>query len=129
MLYRIYGLIAIMNAKRGLDMGREKKDINIEVGARLKQIRENKRCSQSEFAAILGIGDEHYRKLENGSTGLTLEKVYLLNQKCNIDPTYLIIGRQNEEFDFDRYITNCTKEQKNTLMARMLEYLKGYFNI
>lgn len=50
-------------------MGREKKDINIQVGARLKRIRENAGYSQAQFAEMLGIGDEHYRKLENGSTG------------------------------------------------------------
>lgn len=110
-------------------MGRDKKNINIEVGARLRQIRENKGCSQSEFAAILGIGDEHYRKLENGSTGLTIEKIYILNKECNIDPTYLIVGEKQEEFDFDKYVTNCTKEQRNRLLTRILEYMKKYFDI
>lgn len=109
-------------------MGSDKKDINIEVGARLKQIRENKRCSQSEFAAALGIGDEHYRKLENGSTGLTIEKIHILHDKFSIDPTYLVIGARGEEFDFDKYITNCTREQKEKLMSRILEYMKGYFS-
>ena len=114
--------------RRGTDMGRTKKDINVEVGARLRDIRENKQCSQAEFAAVLGIGDEHYRKLESGATGLTMEKVYLLNQKCDVDPTFLISGRRSEEFDFDRYITNCSREQKDKLLTRVLEYMKSYFN-
>ncbi|MBE5867831.1 MAG: helix-turn-helix transcriptional regulator [Lachnospiraceae bacterium] len=109
-------------------MGSDKKKINIEVGARLKQIRENRRCSQSEFACALGIGDEHYRKLENGSTSLTIEKIYILSEKYNVDPSFLIMGRRGEEFDFDTYITNCTKDQKNKLMARILEYMKSYFS-
>ena len=33
-----------------------------------------------------------YRKIENGSTGLTLEKVRVLYEKLNIDPTYLLAG-------------------------------------
>lgn len=110
-------------------MGRDKKNINIEVGARLREIRENTGYSQAEFAAFLGIGDEHYRKLENGSTGLTVEKICILNRTCHIDPTFLILGERNEEFDFDRYITNCTREQRNELMARIFEYMKRYFEI
>lgn len=113
---------------RGQDttMGRQKKSSNVEIGSRLRLIRENLGRSQAEFSEILEIGDDHYRKLESGSTGLTIEKVRILYEKLNIDPTYLLTGERQDEFDLDRYLVNCSKEQRDKLLQRCLEYIAGY---
>lgn len=107
-------------------MGRQKKSSNVEIGSRLRLIRENLGRSQAEFSEILEIGDDHYRKLESGSTGLTIEKVRILYEKLNIDPTYLLTGERQDEFDLDRYLVNCSKEQRDKLLQRCLEYIAGY---
>lgn len=107
-------------------MGRTKKNSNVEIGGRLRVIRENLGKSQAEFAEILDISDEHYRKLESGNTGLTIEKVRILYERLNIDPTYLLVGRKMEEFDLDKYLVNCSKEQRDRLLRRCLEYIAGY---
>lgn len=107
-------------------MGREKKSSNVEIGSRLRLIRENLGKSQAEFSEILEIGDDHYRKLESGSTGLTIENVRILYEKLNIDPTYLLTGEKPEEFDLDKYLVNCSKEQRDKLLRRCLDYIAGY---
>lgn len=107
-------------------MGRTKKNSNVEIGGRLRVIRENLGKSQAEFAEILDISDEHYRKLESGNTGLTIEKVRILYERLNIDPTYLLVGRKMEEFDLDKYLVNCSKEQRDRLLRRCLDYIAGY---
>lgn len=107
-------------------MGRTKKGSNVEIGARLRIIRENLGKSQAEFAEILDVTDDHYRKIENGSTGLTLEKVRVLYEKLNIDPTYLLAGEKMEEFDLDKYLVNCSREQRARLLKRCLEYISAY---
>lgn len=112
--------------KVNTSMGRTKKGSNIEIGSRLRIIRENLGKSQAEFAEILDISDEHYRKLESGSTGLTIEKVRILYEKLNIDPAYLLCGKQPEEFDLDKYLVNCSKEQRDKLLRRCLDYIAGY---
>lgn len=55
-------------------MSREKKRSNVEIGMRLKAIRENLGKSQSEMAEILDVSDDHYRKMESGNSGLTIER-------------------------------------------------------
>ncbi|HKM34744.1 MAG TPA: helix-turn-helix transcriptional regulator [Lachnospiraceae bacterium] len=104
-------------------MGRIKKDSNIEIGERLKVIRQNLVISQAEFAEILNVSDEHYRKLESGSTGLTIDKVRVLYEKCNIDPSWLLVGKPIEEFDLDKYLVNCSKEQRDELLKRCWNYI------
>lgn len=107
-------------------MSRAKKGSNVEIGIRLRIIRENLGKSQEEFAEILNVTDDHYRKIESGSTGLTLEKVRILYEKLNIDPTFLLTGEQMEEFDLDKYLVNCSKEQRANLLKRCLEYISAY---
>lgn len=53
----------------------EKKEINIQIGKRLKTVRENSGYTQEVFAEVLDIGVEHYRKIEGGLYGLQLEKM------------------------------------------------------
>lgn len=106
--------------------GRTKKGSNIEIGTRLRVMRENLGKSQAEFAEILDVSDDHYRKLESGSAGLTIEKIRILYKKLNIDPTYLLVGEKMEDFDLDRYLVNCSKEQRDRLLKRCLDYIAGY---
>lgn len=107
-------------------MGRMKKSSNVEIGSRLRVIRENLGRSQAEFAELLDISDEHYRKLESGSAGLTIEKVRILYEKLNIDPSYLLVGKPAEEFDLEKYLVNCSKEQRDFLLRRCLDYIAAY---
>lgn len=105
-------------------MVREKKIINVEIGSRLRDIRENLNKSQAEMAEALEITDDHYRKIEAGLVGLTLEKIKLLFEKLHIDSTYLITGTKQEDFDLEKYLANCTKEQKARLMKQYLAYVE-----
>ena len=107
-------------------MGRAKKGNNVEIGMRLRIIRENLGRSQAELVEILDVSDDHYRKIESGTTGLTLEKVRILYERLHIDPSYLLVGEKMEEFDLDKYLVNCSKEQREHLLKRCLEYMYAY---
>lgn len=67
---------------------------------------------------------EHYRKLEAGITGISVDKVLTLYHKYGIDPTYLITGESSmKDFNLDYYVANSTKEQRNEFFDRVLAYL------
>ncbi len=104
-------------------MSRDKKDSNIEIGERLKAIRLSLSKSQAEIAEILNVSDEHYRKLESGSAGLTIEKVRILYEELNVDPTWIIVGKPVDEFDLEKYLTNCSKKQRYELFTRCWNYI------
>ena len=96
-----------------LDTGR--KDANIQIGKRLREARLNMNLEKSEIADVLGVTVEHYRKLEAGVTGISVDKVLTLYHKYGIDPTYLITGESSniKDFNLDYYVANSTKEQRN----------------
>ncbi len=100
-----------------------RKDTNMQIGRRLRESRNNLNYKQADFADILGVSEEHYRKFESGSTGLSADKLLVLYQYCGIDPTYLITGTCMKDFDMDYYIANCSKQQRDEFMDRMLNYL------
>ena len=105
-----------------MDTGR--KDANIQIGKRLREARLNMNLEKSEIADVLGVTVEHYRKLEAGITGISVDKVLTLYHKYGIDPTYLITGESSmKDFNLDYYVANSTKEQRNEFFDRVLAYL------
>ena len=56
-----------------------------------------------------------------------MEKILLLYEKVGIAPTYLLTGKKSEEFDLEKYLVNCNKEQRNHLVRQCLHYLDHYF--
>ena len=71
-----------------------RKELNILIGKRLKNVRENNGYTQEKFAEVFDVGVEHYRKLESGVYGLQLEKMLIVYRVFKIDPTYLITGEK-----------------------------------
>lgn len=106
-------------------MTARKKNVNIQVGKRLREARNNLNKDRTEFSEALGVTAEHYRKLEAGATGLSADKLWVLHEKYGIDPTYLITGRCSGYTDFDLgyFVANSTKEQRNALFERVLSYI------
>lgn len=105
-------------------MEREKRPENIEVGRRLHDARENLGYTQAQFAEMLSVTDEHYRKIESGASGLTIEKMKILYRKLSIDPTYLIIGECKQDFDLELFMANSSREQRDKFIKRVLAYME-----
>ena len=105
-------------------MDNHKKEANIQIGKRLMEARNNLGRTQAEIAVRLGVSEEHYRKYESGATGLSSDKLLVLYHEYGIDPTYLITGAcLKNDFDVDYYIANCSKEQKDAFIDRVLAYM------
>ncbi len=107
-------------------MNGKKKDLNILIGKRLQNARVNAGYTQEMFAETLGVSVEHYRKLECGAYSLQPEKLLLLYEKYKIDLTGLIAGKKMEPFDLDGFIANCTREERDQLVRRMLVYIEKW---
>lgn len=101
-----------------------RKELNILIGQRLQTVRENSGYTQEEFAETLDVGVEHYRRVENGLYGLQPEKMLVLWKVYKIDPTYLITGERNQRFDLELFLVNCSREERDAFLERMLAYMK-----
>lgn len=102
-----------------------RREINADVGKRLRQTRENLGRKRSEFAKALGISEEHYRKYESGATGLSAEKLFILFQEYGINLTYLVTGvPQEQEFNLEYYLETCKEEQKEIFWDKLFAYIR-----
>lgn len=105
-------------------MRTEKKELNIQIGKRLQTARENNGYTQEAFAEALDVGVEHYRKIELGMYGLQRENMLILYEKYKIDPTYLLTGEKNHTFDVELFSANCSREERDNFIDRMLAYMR-----
>ncbi len=105
-------------------MRTEKKELNIQIGKRLQTARENSGYTQETFAEALDVGVEHYRKIELGIYGLQRENMLILYEKYKIDPTYLLTGEKNHTFDVELFLANCSREERDEFIDRMLAYMR-----
>ena len=102
----------------------ERKELNIQIGKRLQSARENNGYTQETFAETLDVGVEHYRKIELGIYGLQRENMLILYEKYKIDPTYLLTGEKNHTFDVEMFLANCSREERDNFIDRMLAYMR-----
>lgn len=63
------------------------------IGKRLLKIRKANNLDYYDMAAILGISEGHYRKIERGIYGLDIPKLLCLYEKLDVDPMYLLLGK------------------------------------
>ena len=78
---------------------------------------------KSEIADVLDVTVEHYRKLEAGITGISVDKVLTLYHKYGIDPTYLITGESSMK-DFNLItMLRTAQRSREMIFDRVLAYL------
>lgn len=105
---------------------KEMQQLNIQVGSRLREIRERNGYTQEQFAETLNISEVHYRKLENGRYRIVNENLVKLYQVYRIDPTYLLVGETGSKLEPDYYLTNCSAEERENFLGRMFAYIMNF---
>lgn len=97
------------------------KQLYIDMGLRLRQERMRMNYTQEQVAEILNMSTAYYGKIERGVHGLSLQKLLLINQKLNVDITYLITGQEKTDFPFEYYLNKWPKDKRYDL-EQILRY-------
>lgn len=86
-----------------------------DIHIKIKEIRKKLNLSQLEMGEILGIKQSSYSHLESGDTLPTLEHIYIMVKKHNINPLWLFIGIGDMFINNNnaKNITNGTNEGIN----------------
>jgi transcriptional regulator with XRE-family HTH domain len=64
--------------------------IQIELGARVRELRKKKGFSQERFADICGLHRSHMGDIERGGANITLSTLEIIAQKLQISPSALL---------------------------------------
>ena len=108
--------------QRALLFGRieTKEEQNEIIGRRLQDVRESAHMDFYDMAKLLRVSVGHYRKIERGVYGLDVEKLVILYEKLDVDPLYLLAGRQKAR----RESVDSHLAIRNRRVCELLEYCK-----
>lgn len=90
------------------------------VGNRIKQLREQNKYSQNYLADIAGISQTHLRRVELGTADITVGHLQLVCDALGISLKDFFNVSEEQE-DISSAISNLTPKQRNLL----LEFLKS----
>lgn len=48
----------------------------------------------------------------------------ILYEKYRIEPTYLVTGDTNHKVDIELFLANCSREERDAFIERMLAYMR-----
>ena len=67
-----------------------------EVGNRLRDIRCGMNLTQEQFAEMLDISTQLYKKMESGENNISLSTLQKMKMKLNFSTDYLLFGEKEE---------------------------------
>ncbi len=74
-----------------------KKDINIEVGARIKEKRKDMKYTREALAELIDISPQFLAQIESGKKGMSFTTLSKLSQVLGVSCDYLILGKKEKE--------------------------------
>lgn len=81
-------------------MPRQKKEINIEIGARIKQMRNVRKLSREDLASLSGYSAHFVQEVERGRSGLSSESLRAFSIALKTSADNLLFGDRSEDFSY-----------------------------
>lgn len=101
---------------------KEKKDINIEIGGRIKEAREAAGLTQDRFAELIDLGTKNVSAIERGAVGVSLASMKRICQVLAVSSDVILF--ENEAPNDVRNLT----ARLERLNPRQFEIASGIFN-
>lgn len=76
----------------------DKKQINVEIGARIKEEREKAGLTQEHFSELIGLGTKSVSAFERGTVGISFTTLKKICQVLSVSSDRILFGQraQNE---------------------------------
>ena len=72
----------------------ERKEINIEIGQRIKEAREKAGLTQKRFSELIGLGPKSVSALERGTVGISLTTLKKICLVLSISSDQILFGER-----------------------------------
>ena len=119
-------LLVMLEAKAVIPV-REKKEINIEIGARVRQAREQARMTQERLAERLECSPQFISDMERGVVGISLSTLKKLCLTLGVSSDSILFGTASET-TLDALADRCrvlSKEQFAILVEIIEKYIEA----
>lgn len=109
----------------------EKKSLNVEVGRRIREIREYQHFTREQLSEKANISIQFLSDIENGYKSMTVLTIINLAKALNISTDYLLLGKlsSNESNERDKIIHNLLdslpEEKKQSIEELIRLFIKS----
>jgi len=76
---------------------RGKKELNIQIGARLQTARERVGYTQERLSELIGVTPNHLRAIERGASGISLEALEKICPVLGVGADFILFGEEKGE--------------------------------
>lgn len=73
------------------------KELNIEIGRRIRAYRESIGKNREAFSEMIGLSPQFLAEVENGKKGLSAESIYKICTNCEMSADYLVLGKLDKQ--------------------------------
>ncbi|WP_272426181.1 helix-turn-helix domain-containing protein [Polyangium jinanense] len=94
------------------------------IGARIRELRREKKMSLAQFAKASGLSKGHISNLENGLAVMSVSTIYAAAGALGVPP-FLLCMREEDE-PFTQYFDNLLREEDGDL-GRAAERFRALF--
>lgn len=101
-----------------------KKNINLEIGERVRLTRMSRGFSRDTLAELLGISTLFLGYIECGQRGMSLNTLQKMCVVLNVSADYLILGRESSEDSLEQII-DAVKELEPKYYSLALENINN----
>lgn len=88
----------------------EKKELNIEIGARIKTEREKAGLTQERFSELIGLGPKSVSAFERGTVGISFSTLKKICQVLSVSSDAILFGQsQKNQNDLSELISRLER--------------------
>lgn len=102
-------------------MSRNLKEVNVEIGARIKQIRKSLKLTREELALRAGYSANFIQEVELGRSGLSSESIKAFSTALNVSADALLFGVKANQCDFIARKLAAVPEEKQQHILKILD--------
>lgn len=109
-------------------MLQERKEINVEIGQRIKEEREKAGLTQERFSELIGLGPKSVSALERGTVGISLTTLKRICSVLYIPSDLILFGKteKNNLSDLTIYLEHLSPEQYRIVKEIVLKLLEAF---
>ena len=106
---------------------RQKKEINIQIGEQVRQVREQAKLTQEQLAEKIDVSPQYVSDLERGVVGISLATLKRLCITVGVSSDRILFGVQPEDRGalLASMCRNLTKEQFSILTEIIGKYIEA----
>lgn len=102
-------------------MARPLKDINVEIGSRIKQRRMEQNLTREALAELSGYSANFIQEVERGRSGLSSESIRALSTALKTSADSLLFGNSADDFSHVARMLAAVPADKRRHIVRIIE--------